>query len=664
MVDYTKDKNTENVMKHMIHRMIDMDYEVIAVIDISLKRVRFCKKEQEEFFNLQDKSELYNEIVIQPLSELIVSQEVDYAIKKLSIPYIVDALSHSKTYVCTYMVKEKTGKEGFRRWKFTYLDEEKNLVLYTRSNVTDLYEIEKNQRKILRNALIQAEKDSKIIVDFISQISHEIRNPMNAMIGIASQGMQPGKMKNELRECIGQMEKLAKRISESSNEILDYVMLKKGNSFLYEETFQFQELLQKVNTKYYAKAEEKDIEYLVSYDSFVEDYYIGDSEKLSRILCEIISNGIKYTPKGGKIKLTIRVKENINDTISMQFIINDTGVGISDSFLPYIFDPFQREKRKTGVEGIGLGLSICKQLVGVMNGTLHINTIQDVGTKFVIEIPLRVMEQNSNKRNSNKHLALIIHRETAKCQAMRKILESLGVQTKWVTSNTQAFRFIHRCMEQGEAFDFVFYDFLLSVNQDGSVIHKLKSCLGEEGKLILTHNEINEELEKTSRKEEIDIILDDCVNKSFLKKVLDSRNKGNFSNYQKEYDFTGKRVLIVEDHKLNVRVVRNLLEKKHAQIDVAENGLVAIEEFISNDAGYYDAVLMDIQMPLIDGITATRAIRSTKKSDSKTIPIIAMSANVYEKARKESKAAGMNAHIAKPIEPEVFYGTLYKFLLK
>ncbi|MDD3745033.1 MAG: response regulator [Anaerostipes sp.] len=646
MVDYTKDKKTENVMKNMVHRIMDMDYEVIAMIDISLNRVRFCKKEQEEFFKLQDKSELYNETVIQPLSELIVSQEVDYAIKKLSIPYIVDALSHSKTYVCTYMVKEKAGEEGFRRWKFTYLDEEKNLVLYTRSNVTDLYEIEKNQRKILRNALIQAEKDSKTIVDFISQISHEIRNPMNAMIGIASQGMQPGKMKNELRECIGQMEKLAKCISESSNEILDYVMLKKGNSFLYEEIFQFHELLQRVNAKCYAKAAEKEIEYLVSYDSFIEDYYIGDSEKLNRLLCEIISNGIKYTPKGGKINLSIHVKEHINDTISMQFIINDTGVGISDSFLPYIFDPFQREKRKRGVGGIGLGLSICKQLVGVMNGTLHINTIQDVGTRFVIEIPLRVMDQSLNQRNSNKQLALIIHRETAKCQEMRKTLESLGVQAKWVTSNTQAFRFIHRCMKQGEIFDFVFYDFLLSVNHDCSTIQKLKSCLGEKGKLILTYNEINEELEKTARNEEVDIVSEHSVNKVFLK----------------EYDFTGKRVLIVEDHELNVRVVKNLLEKKHAQIDVAENGLAAIEEFLSHDAGYYDAVLMDIQMPLIDGITATKAIRSTKKSDAKTIPIIAMSANVYEKARKESKAAGMNAHIAKPIEPEVFYGTLHKFL--
>ncbi|MEG1017354.1 MAG: response regulator, partial [Oscillospiraceae bacterium] len=418
----------------------------------------------------------------------------------------------------------------------------------------------------------------------------------------------------------------------------------------------------------------KGIEYDAVLTSFTEDYYIGDAMKLQQVLVNIISNAIKFTPQGGRVQFIVHQEKISHDEAVMKFTVNDTGVGISESFMPHLFEPFEQaytgETAQFG--GTGLGLAICKNLIDLMGGKIYVNSIEDVGSEFVVEVKLGISEEvkAATRLNANMHFenlkALIVDDDIIICQHTRQVLVDMSLQAEYVVSGERAVEAVRERWERNESFDIILVDWKMPDMDGIETTREIRRIVGPDVTIIIMTAYDWASIELEAKQAGVNMLISKPLFKSSLssafEKIYSSRKQGKAAGALPEYDFSGKRVLLVEDHILNIEVAKKLLGAKHLEVEVAENGLQAIENFAQKDDYYYDAILMDIRMPVMDGLMAAKSIRLLRKKDANTIPIIAMTANAFEEDIEKTKAAGMNAHLAKPIEPDVLYKTMQHYL--
>ncbi|MEG1584816.1 MAG: response regulator, partial [Anaerovorax sp.] len=394
------------------------------------------------------------------------------------------------------------------------------------------------------------------------------------------------------------------------------------------------------------------------------------------VLVNIISNAIKFTPQGGRVQFIIHQEKIGQKEAVMKFTVNDTGIGINEGFLPHIFEPFEQAHSSTDTPygGTGLGLAICKNLVDLMGGKITINSIEGVGSEFVIEVKLGITEESKKieKLTSNFHFetvkALIVDDDVIICQHTQQVLLDMCVQADYVISGEKAVAAVRDKWKKKESYDVVLVDWKMPDMDGIETAREIRKIVGPEVTIIIMTAYDWANIEVEAKKAGVNMLISKPLFKSSLcsafEKIYGEKDKQTKPIESREYDFTGKRVLLVEDHILNIEVAKKLLNVKNLEVDVAENGLRAIETFAQKEDDYYNAILMDIRMPVMDGLTAAKAIRQMRKKGAKTIPIIAMTANAFEEDIEKTKDAGMNAHLAKPIEPMLLYQTLQYFLEK
>ncbi len=522
----------------------------------------------------------------------------------------------------------------------------------------------------LSEALASAEEASKAKTVFLSNMSHEIRTPMNAIIGLDSLALRGEGLPAETREYLEKIGESARHLLGLINDILDMSRIESGRLIIRREEFSFRNMLNQINTMVMSQCGEKGLHYECRLNGGVSDYYIGDDMKLKQVLINILSNAIKFTDAPGSVTMTVERTAVFGDHSSIRFCIEDTGVGMSKEFLPKIFDAFTQEdsSRNNKYGSTGLGMAITKNIVTLMNGTISVESEKGAGTKFTVVVTLTNSEHHgpaTSYVNPKDMRILVVDDEEIAAEHARIVLDEAGIKADTCLDGQTALHMLEVQHAKHEPYSLVLLDWKMPEMDGLAVAREIRKRYDKETTvIILTSFNWDEIMD-----EALHIGVDSFLAKPlFASNVIDEfervARKNNMSLYKekKRADLKGRRILMAEDILINAEIMKKIILAREAAIDHAKNGKIALEMFEQRPIGFYDAILMDVRMPEMDGLEAAAAIRALDRPDAKTIPIIAMTANAFDEDVQRSMQVGMNAHLSKPVEPDHLYQTLEEFI--
>lgn len=530
--------------------------------------------------------------------------------------------------------------------------------------------LSKNQA--LSDALEAAEEASKAKTVFLSNMSHEIRTPMNAIIGLDSLALQDDELSEKTRDYLNKIGTSAHHLLGLINDILDMSRIESGRLSLKNEEFSFSKLLEEVNTLFSGQCEEKGLHYNCRINGHLDGYYIGDNIKLKQVLINILSNAVKFTPEGGRVDLIAEKTGGFDGKSTLRFIIRDTGVGMSKDYIPKLFDTFSQEDETAANKygSSGLGMAITKSIVEMMNGNIEVDSEKGIGTTFTVTVTL--MDSDKHEAEGDESIdvkpedmtVLIVDDDAIACDHAKLILEKEGIAAETALSGEKAVEMVKLRHARREPYNLIIVDWRMPEMDGVETTRRIRQVSGDESAIIIltAYN--------------WDDVQDDAVNAgvdSFIAKPLFSgtildeyktalKKKNEKGHREHRADLKGRRILLAEDVEINAEIMMNVLGMKEMECEHALNGRIAVDMFRESPEGYYDAILMDMRMPEMDGEEACQTIRSMERPDARTIPIIALTANAFDEDVQRSLQAGMNAHLSKPVQPETLFETLEKML--
>ena len=524
------------------------------------------------------------------------------------------------------------------------------------------------QRQALSEALETAEQANRAKTAFLSNMSHEIRTPMNAIIGLDNIAINDPETPEKTKDYLEKIGASANHLLNLINDILDMSRIESGRMTLKNEEFSFSELLRTVNTMFSGQCADKGLEYLCHILGEVDDYYIGDMMKLRQVLINILGNAVKFTPEGGKVELTVERTAQFENQTTLRFTIADTGIGMSREFLPRLFDAFAQENSSTTSKygSSGLGMAITRNIVEMMNGDIEVETEKGAGTTFRVKVTLmNAARHEAGEEDAailpNEMTVLIVDDDPVACEHAKLVLEKVGIAAELAMSGQEAIEKVKLRHARREPYNLILVDWQMPEMDGVETTRRMREIIGSESAIIiLTAYRWDDVLE-----EALQAGVDSFISKPlFVGAVMDEfrsamKRKGiTAGRKQEKADLRGRRILLAEDVQINAEIMSMVLQAREMEADLAENGKIAVEKFEAHEPGYYDAILMDMRMPEMDGLEATRRIRGADRPDAGTIPIIALTANAFDEDVQRSLQAGLNAHLSKPVEPENLYSTL------
>ncbi|MBR1628426.1 MAG: response regulator [Lachnospiraceae bacterium] len=525
----------------------------------------------------------------------------------------------------------------------------------------------KNQA--LSDALKTAEEASKAKTTFLSSMSHEIRTPMNAIIGLDALALNEPDISDSTKDYLEKIGSSAQHLLSLINDILDMFRIESGRMTLKNEEFAFSKLLEQINVIFSGQCQEKGLEYNCHIHGHLNDYYIGDSIKLRQVLINILGNAVKFTPKGGQVELTVEKTGGFDGKSALQFEIRDTGIGMSKEYLPKLFDTFSQEDAgSTNKYGSsGLGMAITKNIVEMMNGTILVDSEKGVGTTFTVNITLADSDRKLSDEMDGVEIrpqdlkVLVIDDDPLACDQAKLVLEHEGIAAETVQSGNEAVEITKLSQARQEPYNLIIVDWQMPEMDGVETTRQIRAATGNDtAVIILTAYNWDDIYEEAIAAGVDSFISKPLFGENLLnefKGILKRKNVADSDTVEKA-DLKGRRILLAEDMEINAQIMLQILSMREMEADHAANGKIAVELYESKPEGYYDAILMDMRMPEMDGLTATRTIRSSAKADAATIPIIALTANAFDEDVQKSLQAGLNAHLSKPIEPDVLFETL------
>ncbi|MEG1432375.1 PAS domain-containing protein [Eubacterium sp.] len=537
LFEYCYDIHQQKMAEEVLHSSTTYDYESISSVNFNCGKILyFGEGRSTDHEGLLD----YEKIRQAYAKDVVISEERETFLLHTNPQRVISSVAQNGSYEFLTKTVQKDGTVGTVKSRFVPYDMENNIYILTRINVTAILKEESEKNRKLREALAVAKQANSAKSDFLSAMSHDIRTPMNAIVGMCELALEDEHDQEQVHESLETIQSSSQLLLSLINSILDMSRIESGKMVLVNEPFLMTEQINETAVSYKTLTEQRQQKFELDIN-ITHDACMGDIARIHSAIDNILSNAIKYTPAGGTISYCVTEHPSGKPGIGVyRFEISDTGIGISKEKQAHLFEPFYRGETDltAKIEGTGLGLPIAKAIIDLKGGTISVKSEEGLGTTFIIELPLHIVRAHEN-----------------------------------------------------------------------------------------------------------------------IKEVVHS-NKGDVG------DLTKKHILLCEDHPVNQKVVQRILEKAHAKVTMADNGQVGYEAFVKSEAGTFDLILMDIQMPQMNGYEAATAIRGSDHPQAKTIPIIALSANAFTEDVQKSLHTGMNAHIAKPIEPKTLFEILNQFFVE
>ncbi len=522
------------------------------------------------------------------------------------------------------------------------------------------------QRESLRDALEEANQANKAKTAFLANMSHEIRTPMNAIIGLDRIVLNDPGISETTRDHVEKIGMSARHLLSIINDILDMSRIESGRIIVKNEEFSFANALAQVNTIISEQCREKGLVYECRVKGTVDDYYIGDDMKLRQIMINILGNAVKFTPPGGTVTFVVEAAARFHGKSTLRFVISDTGIGMSREYLPRLFDAFSQEDSSSTSRfgSTGLGMAITKSFVELMHGTISVESEKNKGTTFTVTVTLIDCERkNAGEEDSilqpHEMSVLVIDDDPIACEHARLVLGQVGVNCEKALSGAEGLQMVELRHARREPYTLILVDWRMPDMDGVETTRRIRAAVGAETPVIILTSYNWDEIEEEAKAAGVDTF---AAKPLFAATVLDefreAFKKKNTKPVREKAELKNRRILMAEDVPVNAEIMKMVLSMRGMQVEHAENGRIAVEMFEEHEAGYYDAVLMDMRMPEMDGLEATRRIRAMNRPDAKTIPIIALTANAFDEDVQHSMQAGLNAHLSKPVEPDILFETL------
>ena len=530
---------------------------------------------------------------------------------------------------------------------------------------------EQEQKKALEVAYAAAERANRAKTTFLNSMSHDIRTPMNAIIGFTGLAATHIDDPARLREYLSKIQTSSSHLLSLINDVLDMSRIESGKVNIEEKKVHLPDVMHDLRTIVQSDIKSRNLDfYIDTMDVQNEDVYC-DKLRLSQILLNIVSNAVKFTKPGGTVSVKIeQVGGAPSGYANYVFKVRDTGIGMSQEFLGRIFSPFEREETATvsGIQGSGLGMAITKNIVDMMGGTISVKSELGVGSEFAVSLQFRMAEEQAEAElipELEGSAALVVDDDIDCCISVCKMLSKIGMRPEWTSSGREAVIRAQYALERDDAFDVYIVDWLMPDMNGVETVRRIRRIIGDDKPIIILTSYDWEEVEQEAREAGVTHFISKPIFMSELRDILCkplTSGKSDKMEEDAEVDFTGRRLLLVEDNELNQEIAVEILEQRGFGVEAVADGVDAVERMEHAQPGEFDAVLMDIQMPRMDGYEATRQIRKLEDAQVAAVPIIAMTANAFEEDRNLALQAGMNDHIAKPIDTDQLFKTLQRFL--
>lgn len=523
-------------------------------------------------------------------------------------------------------------------------------------------QIQKQQK--LKNEAISANKSKS---EFLSNMSHDIRTPMNAIIGMTDIARSHIDDKEKVDICLQKITRSSHHLLSLINDVLDMSKIESGKMTLSIVQISFRESIENIVSVIQPQMNSKHHNFDIYINNIISENVYCDSLRLNQILINLLSNAVKYTPSGGVISLSLSQEESPRgkDYVRNHIIVKDNGIGMTEDFIKVIFDNFVREdkKRVSKEEGTGLGMAITKHIIDVMEGTIDIKSKPNEGSEFHVTLDLKKGDADIHDMNLNGVKVLVADDDKELCLSVMQSLEEIGTEAEYVTDGLQA---VEAIKNNPDKFDVILVDWRMPDMNGVETAKKIREYTKADIPVILISAYDLNEIEEEARNAGINGFIPKPLFKSTLfygiKRHMENTPEIE-ENKEKTVKFNGERILLAEDNELNSEIAIDILTEAGLVVDWAENGKLCVEKFCNSEPGYYNAILMDIRMPIMDGYEATKNIRTSGRSDT-DIPIIAMTADAFAEDIEKAKECGMNGHIAKPIDVNSLFYILRKGLKK
>ncbi len=658
---------------------LSQDYSVIYYVDLDKNQSKAVRQKE----GLRDTPDAdvpsvhqYSE-AMQSFINTYVQPDTREPLLELCDPQaLICRFQEEKGFTVRYRILPNHWNQEFFEMHFVDVSEsgqEHAMVLGIRC-VDEAVHEEQTQKQLLQDALETANRASAAKSDFMSKMSHDIRTPMNAIIGMTAIAAAHAENPDRVRDALGKISSSSRHLLGLINEVLDMSKIESGTISLTAEEFSLSDLLNSMLLMIQPQIQAHKHRLQVHIQDIQHEDVIGDSLRIQQVFLNLMSNAVKYTPDGGEISLSVREQAvPTSSTGCYEFIIENNGMGMSEEYLTHIFEPFSRadDLRTSKIQGTGLGMAIAQNIVHMMNGNITVESQLGKGSKFTVTIYLKLQDAQDIDTSELADLSvLVVDDDDCACQSLCTMLDEIGMRSEGCTSGQDAVEAVQHALNTELPFYAAILDWKMPGMDGLDTARAIKRLVGDTLPIIILSAYDWSDIEMEARAAGVDAFLSKPVFKSGLIRTFKSlRNEAPEDPSQisplellSQNDFSGHRVLLVEDIELNRIITREALEVTGLTVEEAENGQIAVDMFSASKTGYYSLILMDIRMPIMNGYDATSAIRAQKRPDALRVPIIAMTADAFVEDIQAAKASGMNEHLAKPIDFEALDSVLKKYL--